>query len=198
MGKTIRTPVTVTVLPASAPDGQLISYQDDLYIGCGADLPLKRLSAADPVTLTVPTDTTSVTFNNLDINKYQGYTLVAMIKSQNASYGCYLYFNGVTNNSNYGAQKMNAAGTKQTDAKTNNALFADTQANYPTYAIADIDIISGYPVSMSRSIKGSLTDVTLYHSMLNIVQTNITSITITAANSNGIKAGSKFLLYRRG
>ena len=70
MAQTVRAPITVTVLPASAPEGQMISFQDDMYVGCGAGTPLKRLSAADPIELIVTTATTSISFEGLDINKY--------------------------------------------------------------------------------------------------------------------------------
>ena len=120
-----------------------------------------------------------------------------MIMSQNASYACYLHFNSITTNASYGSQKMNATGSKQTDLKSSNAAFAETTSNYPTYAVTDVDIIDGYPVFMSRSIRKNTNDVSLFHGMLNVRQANINKLSITAANANGIKAGSKFLLYRR-
>lgn len=186
-------------IPTFASDGvpYMTSDTDEIFVGTGVDTPLKKLNIIEPIVATIDVSTTSFTFSNLDVSVAQGYTLVTELLSQNSAYACYLYFNDNFTNNKYTSQKLNLTGTTWANAKANNASFLGTNANNPAFAIVDIDIINGYPVYMSREVRGTLDDISHYHGMLNTAQSNITSITITAATANGLKAGSKFSLYRR-
>ena len=66
-----------------------------------------------------------------------------------------------------------------------------------TWTTTDIDILSGYPIFIGKGTRNGSDYVNSYGGRLNTTVTNITSLTITAAVTKGIKAGSIFELYKR-
>lgn len=197
------TVVSSLMLPASAGDGVPIFTSDsnELYIGQGASLPLKRVDVIDPSVLVVSANTTSIQFTGLDINKYQGYTLIASVLSNSSSYNCSLYFNDVTDARSYNSQRLEVSGTgvKSYNATkySGSSVFMYTNANSYSYAKVDIALLGAYPIFNSTGIRAGADDIVQHTGRMTIGQNNITSLTITAASHGGILSGSNFMLYRR-
>ena len=186
-------------LPTSAPDGVPIFTTDtnELFVGAGDSMPLQRVNVSDPVVLAVDTDTTSIKFDGLDINAYEGYIVYADLLSASASYNCNIYFNNNLVNSNYVSQRLELTSATFSNKKASTPTFMYTTSRARAYAKVEVSMLGGYPVFNSTGIRATKDDIMMFAGRMLVTQDNVTSITISSQNTNGIKAGSRFLLYRR-
>lgn len=186
------------LLPTIALDGVPYFTKDtnELYVGTGEGI-VKVDTGHSPKIINVDADVTSVQFTGLDLLSDVWYKLVSTVKAINSAYNIYLYFNGNTTAANYTSQKSLSTGNKFTVTSASAPILLDVLANGITWTTTNIDILGGYPVFRGYGVRNGSEYLNSYGGRLSSITTNVTSITITAAVTKGIKAGSIFELYKR-
>jgi len=155
-----------------------------------------RLVASTEVT----SDTTSVSFTNLDINTDKMYVIICNVKNNTASTSSYnLFINSDTTTTNYYTQLLQAAGTALSANRFTSPqvlyLTAGTRGVSTVKVFLDADSYLKCAFEHLRDTGSGILYVCGHVSKTASV-TNITQIDIQASITNAISAGSTFALYK--
>jgi hypothetical protein len=149
-------------------------------------------------TIDVDSNTTYVEWTGLDINTHRRYRITAHIKEGSGVAGYYyIYFNGDTTNTNYYREQVSGDSTTVTGGRANDPMISYINASTRSLIEVTVGITDGYPCYLARVYRGSntispITDMISGNKTATVA--NMTSIRITAGQTNGIAAGSKFEL----
>lgn len=186
-------PVQATA-PSNPSDGDLWIDSDATPSGGGS----ASLIEAEVV---VETATTQVVIDNLDGNADGGYRLDFSIVNANGSAATdfYLHVNEDTTVTNYYCEYNLVYGSNNYVGNANTSAFASAPISGKCQGQTVIMCDNSRFNYISDLTSHTTTDTRIFSIYGNKTAdvSNITSITITAATSSGIAAGSTFRLYRR-
>lgn len=168
-------------------------------IGISSRFQLYKLVAEKVADIIVSTATTSVDITGLNIGKDGEYRLVSDFNGLSSNNDTSLYFNNNTTSTNYYTQVSTANGTLVEALRNNTAIFSYLDAS-KVFSITNIKLTnSGYVVqqtSSNRFYGGATLRLVNNYSTSTFTTSEITSLRISGAISNGIGIGSRFQLYR--
>ena len=172
-------------------------------ISAGTRIQLRKV--ADKIAeVDVTTATTSVTFDNLTIGKENEYLLVTDIQNATSNY-LRLEFavNNNTTPTNYWRQMIRSQGTGVVANRGNANEFSEfmNSTTARTLAIANVKLTNnGYVIYQSNQTYDYTRDSLMFlqktYGTSTFTVSSITSITLTANQTNAIAATSRFELYK--
>jgi hypothetical protein len=173
-------------------------------VGAGTRIQIYRLDAEKVADITTTSNETQVNITGLNITKDSEYLLISDIEnnSTTTTNSINLMVNGDTTFQNYSRQSMVAIGTTASADFGNNARYAFISPSARSLVQTSIKLTeSGYYSSQSLGIDDiASTSVNLKNYNVTSNATNLTSITqvnvVSPLIANGIKSGSRFILYK--
>lgn len=150
--------------------------------------------------ITVPANTTTITFDNLNILSHKQYYLsMSIINPQTSESYYYLYYNNDTTLANYNTQSLKGSGNSTIARRASNPSIAHIRAtSYAQFNIF-IDLTNQRVMAFTTaSMFVSPNTITCSSSQIRhaTALTNITRLDISSVLANAIGAGSVFRLYR--
>jgi len=175
----------------------LIEDSEDSY----AKKKVKKSSLTPIISeITISSNCDYVDFTGLDSDIDGGYILESAIVN-NSGATCYysLYVNGDTTAGNYSYQRLYADGTTIGAGRANASYIAITVAGDYINVFTDIKVINGLfryiSTASEQSTAPGVCGEMLWGRKASTI-TKITSLRVSASATNGIGAGSKFILKR--
>lgn len=154
------------------------------------------------VDFTVPSNTTSVTFNNFGTITKDDFIKITktFINPNSTDSDIYLFANNDTNNSNYFFQALRANGSSVVAERTNRSRIAFSIGNQTETSLSYLKIsqndklnaFSNLPLRNDSLLFNSFQ----YTTSINSFSSGITSLTFTASETNGLGANSRIQIYR--
>ena len=151
--------------------------------------------------ITISSDCDYIDFTGLDSDIDGGYILeCAIVNHATSDTGYYLYVNGDTTNSNYKGQYFATCGGTIFNGRTDNPSINYIPSNSNINLTINIKCINGYFkfIVIGNAVATADHDIStgLWAGNRNSTITKITSLRISADQTNGIGANSKFILKR--
>ena len=151
----------------------------------------------------VSADATTVSFTGLSLNEDDEILLVAdHVNDLAGNTGLYLSVNSLTAITNYYRQLLTANDTALTTTRANNNFITFTTAGEKSLVFVEMKLTEGGYFTCQAYSHRDYDGISLriYNNFIvaTTTQSGITSITITARDSNGISSGSHFWLYKKG
>lgn len=144
-------------------------------------------------------DTTTVTFNNIDLSKDGEYELWCYIEGATSNTSVYVFFNNDTTLTNYYNQALTANSTTVSGSRTNNPAILNLQQNESSFGVVKImQNASGFGLAQctTNRVDGSGVQLAVRTMSTSATISNITRIDVTHQDTNGLGSGSIFRLYR--
>ena len=178
---------------SSPADGEVLTYDNGQWVNEAGGL----IKVAE---VNVSSNTTYVEFTNLDGNSAWFYKLLSVIKNPVGTNSYVdMFVNGDTVVSHYYSQYIHGSGTSSLATRLNRPIVGDIVANdRSSFEITITKDPDGYFRGSSQISRATGSGVTLsiFSFCKTATITNITSLRVQASVSNGIGAGSKFILYK--
>jgi len=167
-------------------------------LGTGSRIQIYRLTAVKEADITTTANATQVDISSLSIGKDSEYLLVSDVVQGTASSNIFLTPNDLTTLTNYHRQVIFGSGSTA-GAERSNLPSIGTNNNSIIHTHIKLSEIGAYTFQAYELRNSGATDPLVVNFFGSSTAENITSITklnIVAEVSNGIKAGSRFILYK--
>lgn len=183
--------------PVPADDGKMVVYEE------AGDMFTWITKPTSPWTLvsdtTLDSDATSIIFSDVDMVGSGPYLLYFMDNTGASGTDRRMYFNGDTINTHYYVQMLSANNTTITASRQNSPIIVAGDGNVDGVCIIHFtQIVGGYPRWIEQAHRpaapASVSRIEYYGAWDNTQ--NVTTITIQASGTDGLRAGSRFILMR--
>jgi hypothetical protein len=156
-----------------------------------------RLIASEEVTGSAQT---TIDFPVLDLNAHGGrYNIeIDFVEGAGLVTAINLYVNNDTTDANYYVQQISVNDTTVTGSRSNLPSFVQSAANNEVFANGYIGLANGYPNALVSYASGSASNVLLIDRVIKKTGTvsNITQLTFTATQTDGLGVGTTIKIYR--
>jgi hypothetical protein len=180
-----------------------IRIQCDLTNNIGAGTRIQIYKRAVPVIadITVLSATTDIDFTGLNITKDSEYMLVNNIDNATGGASNYqLFINSNNTGANYYSQSLITDGTSATSARSNNSTFIRAVNATKTFGITNIKLTNNdffvFQSKTNRQYGVSSLILDARYGTSTFTSTSITSIRVSANQTNAIGVGSRFQLIK--
>jgi hypothetical protein len=193
---TFNDPITSLTFTSSVTNG----------LGTGSRIQIYRLDAEKVRDITVTSNSTQVDIpvtGSLDpaITKDSEYLLVSYILSNSNSNRIQLFPNDLTTATNYHTQFIAGGGSNTVAGRTNDATIAFLENNFLSLLYTHIKLseIGAFTTQNYEIRKQGTSGIELLNSFISSTSEAITSVTklnVVSNQTNGIKSGTRFILYK--